>query len=93
VDSVRVAGAALGVALANVINIVDVGHVVLGGIYARLAPFLAGQIVDQCRSTVISAPWSPVEVSVAQAGDYPAMSGAAIAVLRALANDPVALLG
>lgn len=93
VESVRVAGAALGVALANVINIVDVGHVVLGGIYARLAPFLGAEIADQCRARVISAPWSPVEVSVAEAGDYPAMSGAAVAVLRVLANDPVALLG
>jgi predicted NBD/HSP70 family sugar kinase len=92
-ESVRAAGAALGVALANVINIVDVGHIVLGGVYARLAPYLEAEIVQQCRSRVISAPWSPVQVSVAEAGDYPAMSGAAIAVLRVLAQDPVALLG
>jgi predicted NBD/HSP70 family sugar kinase len=93
VRSLRIAGDALGIALANVINIVDVGHVVLGGVYARLARFLEEPILRQCRSRVLSSAWSPIGLSVAEAGEYPAMSGAALAVLRSLAKDPVALLG
>lgn len=87
------AGAALGLGLANALNLVDVGHVVLGGIYAELAPFLREPILRQCRDRVISAPWSPVEISAAGAGDHPAMSGAALEVLGELVQDPVALLG
>ncbi|WP_298461796.1 ROK family transcriptional regulator [uncultured Cellulomonas sp.] len=82
------AGAALGTALANVVNIVDVGDVVLGGTYAALADHLDEAVRAQLRRRVLTAPWSEVRVGVARAGRYPAMTGAALAVLRAVVEDP-----
>lgn len=82
------AGAALGTALANVVNIVDVGDVVLGGTYAALADHLQEPVRTELRRRVLTASWSEVRVSVARAGRYPAMTGAALAVLRALVDDP-----
>lgn len=87
-ESLHRAGSALGVALANVVNVVDVDHVVLGGIYAELAEHLRGPVLEQLERRVISAPWAAVELDVARAGRYPAMTGGALAVLRTLVDDP-----
>ena len=82
------AGAALGVTLANVVNVVDVEHVVLGGIYAELAEQLRAPVLEQLQRRVITAPWASVELSVALAGRYPAMTGGALEVLETLVEDP-----
>lgn len=84
------AGDALGVALANVVHVVDVEHVVLGGIYADLAPYLRGPVLAQLEQRVITAPWAAVDVDVARAGRYPAMTGAALEVLQAIVEEPAA---
>ncbi|MFF1530518.1 ROK family protein [Cellulomonas sp. NPDC058312] len=86
--ALRSAGDALGVALANFVNLVDVDHVVLGGIYAPLAPWLTDAVVAQLRSRVLAAPWADAGVGVASGGPYAAMTGAAVVVLRAVADDP-----
>ncbi|WP_024285723.1 ROK family transcriptional regulator [Cellulomonas sp. KRMCY2] len=87
------AGAALGVTLANVVNVVDVEHVVLGGIYAELAGALRGPVLEQLQRRVITAPWASVELSVSLAGRYPAMTGAALEVLETLVEDPAGWTG
>lgn len=84
------AGAALGVALANVVHVVDVEHVVLGGIYADLAPYLRAPVLEQLERRVITAPWAAIDVDVARAGHYPAMTGAALEVLQGLVEEPAA---
>lgn len=84
------AGAALGVALANVVHVVDLDHVVLGGIYADLAPYLRAPVLAQLERRVITEPWAAVDVSVARAGKYPAMTGGALEVLQALVEEPAA---
>lgn len=84
------AGAALGVALANVVHVVDVEHVVLGGIYADLAPYLRQPVLAQIERRVITAPWADVDVSVARAGRYPAMTGGALEALQGLVEEPAA---
>ena len=84
------AGAALGVALANVVHVVDVEHVVLGGIYADLAPYLRAPVLAQLQQRVITAPWAEVDVDVARAGRYPAMTGAALEVRQGLVEEPAA---
>lgn len=89
-DALAQAGEALGVALANVVHVVDVEHVVLGGIYADLAPYLREAVLDQLQRRVITAPWASVDVDVARAGKYPAMTGAALEVLSALVEEPAA---
>lgn len=87
------AGRALGLVLAGVVNVVDVETVVLGGIYADLADVLRPHVLDQLRRRVISAPWSSVDVVVAAAGSYPALTGAALSVLGPVITDPAEWLG
>jgi predicted NBD/HSP70 family sugar kinase len=87
-QSIADAGRALGVAIANFVNLVDVDHVVLGGIYAALAPYLFDAVVEQLRSRVLSAPWASVTVRAATVGSRAAMIGGAQAILRRLISDP-----
>lgn len=86
--ALEVAGSALGAALSNAVHLVDVDHVVLGGIYADLARHLRAAVTAQLRRRVITAPWAQVELSVAVAGQYPAMTGGALEVLDGLVADP-----
>lgn len=90
VGALEAGGAALGIALANVVNIVDVGQIVLGGTYAELAQHLTAPVRRELSRRVLSSPWNEVRVGVACAGQYPAMTGGALAVLRALVDDPAA---
>jgi len=83
---------ALGTALANAVNLVDVENVVLGGIYAPLAPFLIPRIDEVLQSRVLSAPWSGLRVRAAAVRDYAALTGAASAVLSDVIDDPSAWL-
>jgi len=80
-------GDVLGLGIANAVNVLDLEHVVLGGIYASLEPWLRHGVEERLRSHVIGAPWAAVKVSPASAGAYPALTGGALAVLRALAAD------
>jgi predicted NBD/HSP70 family sugar kinase len=86
--SITDAGRALGVALANLVNLVDVDQIVLGGIYAPLEPYLFDAVVAQLRARVLSAPWATVTVRAAKVGAGAAMVGGAQAVLRRLIADP-----
>lgn len=92
VRALRDAGEALGVALANFVNLVDVETVVLGGIYAPLAPWLTESVVAQLRSRVLAAEWEDARVGVAAGGGHAAMTGAALVVLRGVVDDPSAWL-
>ena len=90
--SIAAAAAALGTALANAVNLIDVETVVLGGIYAPLAPYLIPGIDTALRARVLSAPWSGLEVRPAVVRDYAALTGAASAVLSDVIDDPSAWL-
>jgi len=90
--AVDAAGEALGVALANVVNTVDVPHVVLGGTYARLADHLTAPVLAALQAHVLAAPWAPPSVDTARAGDLPALTGAAHAVLDRVVADPTSYL-
>jgi predicted NBD/HSP70 family sugar kinase len=87
------AAAAIGLVLSGVMNIVDIDHVVLGGIYAELADRLGPGIEAQLRARVLAAPWSNVTVEPAVAGRYPALTGGALSVLDAIVADPASWLG
>ena len=86
--AVDAAGSALGVALANTINVLDVDTVVLGGIYAPLCEHLASGIAAQLQMRVLWQPWAPVQIRAARDIDYPAMTGAALTVLATVLSDP-----
>jgi predicted NBD/HSP70 family sugar kinase len=91
-DCLTAGARALGTALANAVNLIDVENVILGGIYAPLAPFLIPGIESVLRSRVLSAPWSGLQVLVAEVRDYAALTGAASAVLSDVIDDPSAWL-
>jgi predicted NBD/HSP70 family sugar kinase len=86
------AGAALGVAVAGVVNLLDVGTVVLGGSYALLAPWLAGPVERELAARVLTAGWSPVAVRASRLGTEATVVGAAGSVMRAVRDDPAAWL-
>lgn len=83
------AGTALGVALANMLNLLDVDTVVFGGLYAPLHPWLEETLMQQLSTRVLSARWSPVTVRPALVSDVAALTGAARNVLDRLIADPM----
>ncbi|HEX5540378.1 MAG TPA: ROK family protein [Micromonospora sp.] len=86
------AGTALGVALAGVVNLLDVDTVVLGGSYAPLAAWLRPAIEREINRRVLTAAWSPVTVRPARLGPDAAMLGAAGTVVRAILDRPAGWL-
>ena len=86
--ALRKAGRALGVAVAGTINLLDIPGVVLGGIYAPLAPWIAPEVQREVDRRVLSAAWSPVVVRVSTAGTEAAVLGAAGSVTTAILRDP-----
>lgn len=86
--AVQRAGWALGISLSNVINVVDVEEVVLGGIYGPLAAHLAPQIMSEAMLRVLSAPWSRPCVRGVQDARGRARTGAALSVLQSVVADP-----
>lgn len=82
------AGWALGIALANFVNLIDVSRLVLGGIYAPLTELLAQPVRSQLEMRVLTSPWAHVEVVSSLAGPQAAMTGAGMAVLRDVVTAP-----
>lgn len=87
------AGGALGVAIAGVINLLDLETVVLGGSYAPLAPWLCPPVEAELRGRVLTAAWSPIVVRPALLGADAAVVGAAGSVVRAVLEQPARWLG
>lgn len=81
-------GHALGIALANTANLVDIDTVVLGGIYTVLAPHLIPAIEQELSARVLSHRWSPITVQAAQSVDHAALTGGAMTVLGEIVMDP-----
>ncbi|HET7799241.1 MAG TPA: ROK family transcriptional regulator [Humibacillus xanthopallidus] len=79
---------AIGVAVATTLNLVDVGRVVLGGIYARLFEHLQEGILTQVGERVLAARWSPVEIGPATAGPGASLAGAGLRVLDDVVAHP-----
>ena len=90
VAAIQEAGDALGTGIAVAVNLVDVDTVVLGGLYALLAPWLLEPVERQLRDRVLAAGWDPVRVLVARLGAEGAVRGAAMSVVRSVIDDPAA---
>jgi predicted NBD/HSP70 family sugar kinase len=84
------AGRALGSALADFVNLLDVSTIVLGGAYTELLPWLRADVVEVLADRVLSAPFVDLDVRAAQAGPQAALTGGARAVLQAVLADPAA---
>jgi predicted NBD/HSP70 family sugar kinase len=90
VEAIREAGDALGTGIAVAVNLVDVDTVVLGGLYALLAPWLLEPVQEQLHRRVLAADWDPVRVLVSRLGAEGAVHGAAISVVQGVIDDPAA---
>lgn len=78
----------LGVGMANVVNTVDPDTVVLGGVYAPLAPWFVERFTDALHRQTIAARWVPPRVAVSELGSDAAVRGAAGLGIEAVINDP-----
>lgn len=90
--AVREAGRYLGIGLSAMLNVLDVGTVVLGGSYAAVAPWLLDRVEAELADRVMSAAWAPVQVLVSELGSDAAVRGAAASVLRGVIDDPARYL-
>ena len=84
------AGRALGSALADFVNLLDVATIVLGGAYTELLPWLRPDVEAVLADRVLAAPFVHLDVRAAQAGPHAALTGGAREVLRAVLADPAA---
>ncbi|MCW6006532.1 ROK family transcriptional regulator [Micromonospora sp. CPCC 205371] len=82
------AGTALGVAVAGVVNVLDLDTVVLGGVYAPLSSWLCPPVEAEVERRVLTAAWSPVGVRRSLLGADAASVGAAGAVVREIRDHP-----
>ncbi|MEH1126920.1 ROK family protein [Micromonospora sp. CPCC 206061] len=82
------AGTALGVAVAGVVNVLDLDTVVLGGVYAPLSRWLCPAVEVEVERRVLTAAWSPVVVRRSLLGADAASVGAAGAVVREIRDHP-----
>jgi len=86
------AGEALGIALAGALNLLDLDAVVLGGLHAELAPWLAGPIESQLRRRLITARFALPAITPSALGGNASVLGAAWSVLDRVIDDPLAYL-
>lgn len=82
------AGHALGAALADFVNLIDVPTVLLGGAYSELADLLEPVILAELGTRVLSARWSTFSVQRAPVGAGAATIGGARASLGDVLDDP-----
>jgi len=89
-SAVESAGHALAVAVSAALNLLDLPRVVLGGHLALVAEWLTPTLTRELNERVLSAPFSPPEVSTVSLDPAPAARGAALAVRQRVLSDPAA---
>ncbi len=90
--AVRSAARALGIALAGVVNVLDIPTVVLGGHLVHVGDLLAPEVEGWLARRVLSARWASPEVVVAPDDAAAGATGAALVELQRLVDDPVSVL-
>ncbi|MFB9662975.1 ROK family protein [Glycomyces mayteni] len=90
--ALETAASALGVALANVCNLLGVDTVFLGGSFALMDSWLSAGVQAELSQRVLFADWAPVTVRPATIGPDAAAIGAALAVVDRISADPSAWL-
>jgi predicted NBD/HSP70 family sugar kinase len=82
------AGKALGSALSDVVNVLDADTIVLGGLYATLAPWLAEPLERSLADQVVASTWRPVQVRASSLGPDAAVRGAAAWIVQRVLAAP-----
>ncbi|MGY1625266.1 ROK family protein [Geodermatophilus sp. SYSU D00965] len=93
-DAVRALGSAvraLGVALAGVVNVLDIPTVVLGGYLGALADLLRPGVEELLAARVLSARWRRPTIEAASAPPAAGATGAALRALSGVLADPAGL--
>jgi predicted NBD/HSP70 family sugar kinase len=86
------AGTALGIALSDLINLLDLDTVLLGGGYSLLSSWLLDNIHTELTRRVLSAQWSSIDVRPALLGPDAAVIGAALTVVEQVRQNPASWL-
>jgi predicted NBD/HSP70 family sugar kinase len=92
VADASVAASALGIALAAVVNLLDIGVIVLGGAYAPEFDRLRPGIEAELKRRVLTSGLAPVTLRAAALGPDAAMRGAADTIIQSVRDDPAAWL-
>lgn len=87
-DAVARAAWALGIALAGVVNVLDIPAIVLGGHLGQVADLLRPDLERQLRRRVLSARWVVPTIEAADGDPAPGATGAALRELAAVVDDP-----
>jgi predicted NBD/HSP70 family sugar kinase len=82
------AGRWLGIGVASAANLLNPSGVVIGGYFAKLAPWLAPGLERELAARVLSAEWDLPNVVMSELGGEAAVRGAAAAALRRVFADP-----
>ncbi|MEH1127438.1 ROK family transcriptional regulator [Micromonospora sp. CPCC 206061] len=86
------AGTALGIALSDMINILDIDTVLLGGAFSLLSSWLTATARTELNQRVLTAAWAPITVRPAQLGPDAAVIGAALTAIDQIRQHPTAWL-
>ncbi|MEV0647100.1 ROK family transcriptional regulator [Phytomonospora sp. NPDC050363] len=86
------AGRALGIALSDAINVLDIDTVLLGGSFALLSSWLLANAKAEIAQRVLSADWAPVTVRPAVLGPDAAVIGAALVSIDQIRRHPAVWL-
>lgn len=87
-QAVARAARALGIALAGVVNVLDIPAVVLGGHLGQVADLLRPDLEGQLRSRVLSARWVTPQIVAAPADAAAGATGAAMLELSSVLDHP-----
>jgi predicted NBD/HSP70 family sugar kinase len=88
ITAVEAIGGWLGLGIADLINLFNPERVVLGGMFARLHPFIRRTMEEGIRSRVLAAPGSMVEIVPAALGVDAPLIGAAELALSGVIESP-----
>lgn len=88
VRAVDTAIRALAVALAGVVNVLDIPTVVLGGHLGQLGDLLRPGLEEQLAARVLSARWRRPTIEAADTAEAPGATGAALRALAEVITEP-----
>lgn len=88
ISAIERAGWALGIAISDVINVLDVAHIIFGTSLGRLLPKLRPALEEGLRARVLGLGHRGVELVSGPAIDSPACTGGAFDVLQSVVCDP-----
>ena len=90
--SLAVVGEALGMGLANVVNLLNPTLVILGAMFAQLFPAVEGPVREALGRAVLRAPGEQVRLAVPELGADAVLLGAAELAWQDLLADPAGVL-